>query len=218
MIVPIEAYELSGWASRLGAEDPLPYLRGLALIDTDAIREVGERVWGVTYRGGPVGDALVVAGHRLWGDLLTQLRPAWEMSAGYEPIAQQLQVIRDALDDEAARIPIVGQVLVDIADAFEVQWYEVVTWVVTALAFIVAIVGLFAASTVVGVVVAVIALVIAAAGALAAFWNTTRPRLAMLASSSSRISGMASPASGVDDLQVPDAVERWDEVRRWRPR
>jgi hypothetical protein len=228
LTIPFEAYELSAWAKRVGAEDPLPYLRDMALIDTDMLRDIGTRVWGLEYRAAPIPDELVECARRMWDRLLEDVSPAWSNSIAYDNFRSHMETVRDAMiEEEAARFPTVGQALVAIAEAFEVTWLEIVSWIVSTLSLIVSIAGL-SVSVIIGVttawtgagavfsaVLGFVSLIVGVAGLMVTYWNSVKPRLAALANAGSKIDTLATPRSGLENSPVPDAVEDWDRARRW---
>lgn len=98
--IPPEAYELSAWARRLGVDDPLPYLRELSLIDTDALRDVGTRVWGLAYRDSRFSENLADRAQRMWDRLLEDVGPTWSSRAAYPAFKDWMETIRDGSASE----------------------------------------------------------------------------------------------------------------------
>ncbi|MGH3681540.1 MAG: hypothetical protein ACRDT2_15015 [Natronosporangium sp.] len=224
--IPPEAYELSAWARRLGVDDPLPYLRELSLIDTDALRDVGTRVWGLAYRDSRFSENLADRAQRMWDRLLEDVGPTWSSRAAYPAFKDRMETIRDAMDlEEANRLPVVGNVLVDLADAFEVAWLEIVGWVISAAGLVVAAAGLVMAGFAIlsgvgapaGVILAVISMIIAVASLYVTYLSTTRPRLADLAEAGSRVEHLTTETGSASEMVAPDAVAGWDAARSWRP-
>ena len=201
LTIPPEAFELSAWAKRAGVDDPLPYLRDLALIDTDTLRSVGAGVWGLndvsgTWPDGGYSPARINLEEEA-RQLLTQLgrlSPGWRDDA-YEAFKSHMMALVQQMEVTAAQFSTVGEVLVSLADEFELRWFEVVGFVVSAAGLLVGIIGLITAATtwwtgaggVAGVILAVVGAVLAAVGLAISYLAAALPRLEELAEATERL-------------------------------
>jgi hypothetical protein len=202
MIMPAEAYELSRWASRVGTDDPLPYLRDFALIDTDTIRDVGLHVWGGQDPGNhsPARTNLETEAADLLKKLYQDLSPHWQ-DTQYDAFELHMEAIAERMNLTASHFSTIGDVLVGIADEFELRWYEIIGWVVSTAGLVVAVAGFVVAivtlETVIGpiisLIVALVGLVVAAAGFAITYLSTVVPRLEELAEAIERLNEVAPP-------------------------
>lgn len=212
MMLPQEVYELSAWAQRVGVDDPLPALRSISLIDTDAIRQVGTDVWSQSHVTDDPWRSQFLARFVLADEadrLLLRLSPEGWDDAGYVAFERHMIDITDRMAELAEHCAVIGDQLVEIADAFEMHWVELCGFVVGTVGLILAAVlvgppflAFLAAGAVGGLVVAVFGYIIAYAGYLTTLWSSAKPRLDALAEATDRFNEIAPPGRWIE----PEAV------------
>ena len=211
-------------------ENPVSYLRDWALIDTETIRRVGEQVWGTPAATSAAADLLDTDAALLRESLLKTVQDGWQGEA-YENFDHYIARVTQALTEETTRMSLVGEALVDIADAFETAWWEILSWALALVGLLVSAIGAalatvgfaetFAATaTVVGapigiilgtasMVMAFVSGVIAVASATVTYMSSVLPRLYELESARSTLEAPAS--SGVGTLPPPPGgTDGWE--------
>jgi hypothetical protein len=202
LIMPAEAYELSRWAIRVGTEDPMPYLRDFALIDTDAIRDVGLHVWGGQDAGehSPARTNLEAEAADLLKKLYQDLSPQWQ-DTQYDAFELHVEALAERMNLTASHFSTIGDVLIGIADEFEMRWYEIAGWVVSTAGLVVAAAGVVMAivtfetliGPIISLIVALIGLVVAAVGFAITYVSSVHPRLEELGEAMERLNEVAPP-------------------------
>lgn len=228
--LPAELRKLSSIAQMVNCADPISYLEDLSGVDIDTIRRVGREVWGVAGLKSPAQDKIESVADWLVNQLYTSVQDYWEGDA-YAEFERHMLIIRRALEEEAERLQPVGEALVAVADAFEVQWYEIVGYALSALGLIIGVAGLaiaiagplagpaVAAAEIVGLILSLIGLVIGIAGLLVALIASVQPRLATIHSATCSVDELQTAESGVDVLRERGGANAFpSDMTRWRPR
>lgn len=224
--LPAELNELSRIAQWVGCPDPVAYLRELSWVDVDLLRDVGQQVWGADGVRASAQATLERIADDLVEQLLTSVQDRWQGPA-YQQFEHYMKVIQAALDDEAQRLQQVGSVLVEVADAFVVRWFEILGYVLAVVGLIVGAAGIIVAvvagitgiAEVIGLILGVIGLIIGVAGLLAALVASFLPRLEAAEDAISRTAELSGATSQVDAMTSRGGSGLFPiEASWWTPR
>ncbi|GAA3770288.1 hypothetical protein GCM10022225_66500 [Plantactinospora mayteni] len=226
LVIPAEVRELSSIARAVGCDDPLRYLEDLSWVDTDRLKAAGENVWGAG--GEKVAAQVMLEEHaeRLTEMLLSSVQDRWTGEA-YEQFVNYMATIERAIDDEAAALQVVGSALVDVAESFEVRWYEIVGYILGVIGLILGIVGAVIAvytgitgvGAVVGLIVGIVGVIIGAVALIIAGFASILPRLEAMTEAMQNIGPRIHAATAVDELggdDIPGAFP--GDHTAWEPR
>jgi hypothetical protein len=184
----------------------MPTMEGISMIDTDRIRHVGMNAWTESHNLGGAWESQFLARYVLsdQGDrLLTKLSPEGWTGEGYLAFEAHMTGMVERMRVISDQCGVVGDVLVGIANEFEMQWYELVGLVIAAIALILAavsvVLAIFTAETVVGAIIfTIVGAIFALAGFIVAYWSNIKPRLDELAEATERFNEIAPPGQWVE--------------------
>lgn len=180
------------------------------MIDTDTLRHVGRDVWTESYATfGPTTSYLARFVLETEADgLLTKLSPAGWDDASYPTFEAHIAGIVERMRELSGQCAVVGDVLVAIADEFEMQWDELMGLTIATIGLIIGAVGFAVAlftwwtgvGALAGLVIGIIGFIIAFAGYIITLWMSLKPRLEALAEAQNQFNEIAPPGRWIDPV------------------